>query len=315
MFILGVVSISGAEAVAIQKQSKENDSRNIETMQAGNIVDLGKMTILDKKCKIELKYDNYVPIEDCSPYETYAFVMQYYMHETNICQEKWIFRMTMQVGTMGEAFIVDEEIIEDDWLLTDEADGELWIELAGHELWESREYNYITIDCMLYSDILWLTNYSLVDESHEMTQVTVQNYLSPQLTWNTMDGTDWGNVRVNGDPENKRFILKNTGDWVAENINFNLIGYEAFTIIKGEEIFNLEPNEQHMITVRFNPSSTGEKTAFLRAQDQGLIFISEELTLKGIGRGITPKDNINLVLFKNLERFPILERLLMHLFA
>ena len=310
LMLIVSIAIAGAGATTVKNQNEEVNDEPFLTTAAPNVIDLGKMTILDKECKIELRYDNIVPIEECSPYETYAFVMQYYMHETNICQEKWVFRMEMQTGTTGESFIKDSKIIEDDWLLTDEADGELWIELPGHKLWDSREYNYITIDCELYSDILWVSNLTLVDESHEMTQVTVQSYLAPQLEWNAMDGTEWGKVGVNDDPVEKKFILKNTGSWAAENIDFSIIGYDDFKITDGAGPFNLDPNEQHLLTVTFDPSSNGEKTAYLSAHDEGHVFNSEELELKGTGGVKSKTISINQIFLKIFERYPMLEKLL-----
>jgi hypothetical protein len=271
------------------------------------------MTIKEKRCKIELKYDNIVPVEDCSPYETYIFIIQYYFHEASINQERWVFRISLQTGLHGETTLVDEKIIDDTWGLEDISSGELFVEIPGHELWESREYNYITLDCLTYSDIAWLSDFSLVDEAHEITQVTVKSYLTPDLKIKAIDGTNWGKVGIRIEYPEKIFILKNEGDWVAENVVYELVGHEDFSITEGPKgAFDLEPNQQTQITITFNPQSYGEKTALLRAHDGEYLFSTKDVTLKGFGRITKPKSNVFSFSFldKILENSPLFERVL-----
>lgn len=311
LLVMGLIFVSSSEAANVSKDSEKNN----ETVQikASNVINLGEMRIEEKKCTINLEYDNVAPIRDCSPYETYAFVIQYYFHEASINQEKWVFRMSMQTGTNGEKTLVDEKIIEDSWALTDMSDGELWVELPGYKLWEGKEYNYITLECITYSDIAWLSDYTLVDESHEMTQATVKNYLKPKLEIDALDGTDYGKVGVRVNYPEKVFIVENTGTWVAKNVSYELLGHPDFYVSQGPKgEFDLQPNEQKQITIIFNPQKRGEKSASLRASDGQYLFSSEEIKLKGYGRvtkskGILFSSNI---FDRLIEKSPIFEELL-----
>jgi hypothetical protein len=276
------------------------------------------MTIKEKQCKIELKHDNIVPVEDCSPYENYIFIIQYSFHEASINQERWLFRISLQTGLHGEKTMVDEKIIDDTWGLTDISSGELLVEIPGHQLWESREYNYITLDCETLSDIAWLSEFSLVDEAHEITQVTVNTYLTPNLKIKAIDGTDWGKVGIRIKYPEKIFILKNEGDWVAENVNYELVGHEDFLITEGPKgAFDLEPNQQTQITITFNPESYGGKTALLRAHDEEYLFSTKDVALKGFGRITKSKNNaFSFSFLSNIfEKNPLFERLFTNLIS
>ena len=318
--MIGLIFVSVSEAAVVDTEKNNDKELETQSKTSGNVIDLGEMRIEEKKCRINLKHDNMIPVEECNPYETYVFIVQYYFHEASINQERWIFRMSMQTGANGESEVIKEKIIDDTWGLTDISSGELFIEIKGHELWDSKDYNYLTFDCETLSDIAWLSNWSLVDESHEMSQVTVRSYLEPNLKINAIDGTDFGavGIRLVYPYPKKIFVLKNEGNWVAKNITYELMGHGDFSITEGpDSAFDLAANQKTQITFTFDPQSHGDKNAVLRANDGGYLYSSQDVNLKGYGKITNPKNNAFSFSFLStlFEKSPLFERLLINLIS
>jgi hypothetical protein len=304
--ILIIAIIPGIEASLITKEIKTD---NISIAEP-RIIYLGKMGIVEDECIINLEHDNLLTIDGGTQNDTFHFVIDYVFEECNIDQEKWCFKINMSGVANTSTKIVHEVIFDDNWWLNDEADGEIWIEVSGYDIWLLNE-NFITVECKKYSDILWLTDFALVDQSLEKMVVKTKNFPAPEISWSVPDGEVFQVNRVNN-KVTKDVILTNEGGWTTVDLNIDFSGSSDFKIVDGQkDKITLAPRQTHTLTVEFNPTSRVSKTAsFLAFNNAEWYCEDSELTINGqVGRARFKSNILSNILVK----FPLLQQLLLNL--
>lgn len=310
--IISIVIVSGIDAVEIKK-----DTEQLTLGDPTPPIELGKMTIMDGTTKIKLKNDNLIKIKDGNQSEIYHFVIDYEFKEgSNVNQEKWVFTINMSgiLDTSAEENLQVEHsvIFEDHYYNNDEARGEIWIDISGEDIWLENN-NFITVDCKRYADILWISDFNLIDQANENVLIRAENFPAPELTWSTPDGAKWEVDETGSEKLFKTFVLTNTGRWPTENAEIKLTSdTDAFQLETDLTTVSLDPDEQHSVVVSFTPSSRGKKSANLTStNDNEWYFKGEKLQITGE----VPKSKAKIKNFFDehniiLERMPLVLRLL-----
>ena len=114
------------------------------------------------------------------------------------------------------------------------------------------------------------------------------------------DHTDFGSVRLDGDPLTRTFTLANTGDATLHLDGLNLTGDADFSLINPLPD-SLAPGASFPLTIRFAPAALGDRSATVAiasddADENPFTFalrgrgIAPEITLTGNGLAITNGD-------------------------
>ncbi len=101
---------------------------------------------------------------------------------------------------------------------------------------------------------------------------------------------EFGDVSVDED-EQRTVAVENVGEGVVEITGAELVGSDAFEIVDGDRDATLEPGETHDVTVVFEPTVAGDRTANLRV---GSEEVTTTVALQGTGDApqiqISPED-------------------------